>query len=101
MPKIAVEDRTKLSLELAKEIMKLTMIVGEAFPRAMRKQGIEISRINYQNMGNRVPIFHMHIFGRVRGSKTQKYGEALYLPKKETGFYDAFKPLTGKDTVLI
>jgi len=31
-PKVPVEDRTKLTAEQAKDLMKLTMVVGEHFP---------------------------------------------------------------------
>lgn len=97
MPKVQVEDRTKLSPKLAIELMKLTMVVGEAMKIALNNQGIDVERINYQDMGNWVPTLHIHVYGRAKSAKVQKYGEALYLPKRETGFYDMFKPLTEKD----
>lgn len=100
-PKIPVEDRTKLPGSLAKEFMMLTMVSGEAMQTAMQKRGIDIKRINYQDMGNWVPTFHMQLYGRAQSAKTQKFGEAVLLPQRSTGFYDSFKPLNGKDTAAI
>ena len=101
LPKVKVEDRTKLSPELAKELMKLTMVVGEALKIGLGKRGIEIGRVNYQDMGNWGPFLHIHIFGRAKSATVQKYGEAVYLPKRESGFYDAFKPLDENDIAEI
>ena len=106
-PKIPVPDRTTLSAELAKEYMKLSMIVGEAMKVGLGKRGIDIGIINYQDMGNwRVfhpegPTLHMHIFGRAKTATQQKYGEAVLLPQRETGFYDGFAPLDEKDIAEI
>ncbi len=101
MPKQKVEDRTKLTPELAKELMKLTMVTGEAMKIALNKQGIDVMRINYQENGNWVPILHIHLYGRATSAKIQKYGEAMHLPQRSTGFYDSFKPLTSQDIQLI
>ncbi|HSA83894.1 MAG TPA: HIT domain-containing protein [Patescibacteria group bacterium] len=101
MPKVKVEDRTKLSPELAKELMKFSMIVGEAMKVGMEKCGVELGRINYQDMGNWGPTLHLHIFGRAKTAIKQKFGEAVSLPKRDTGFYDTFKPLDEKDRSII
>src|SRR5664279_1356024 len=96
-PKHQVSDRTKLSRELAIEYMKLSMVVGEALKTAMQRRGVEIGLVNYQDMGNwRIShpeglALHMQIFGRAKSAIKQKYGEAVSLPKIETGFYDDFK----------
>lgn len=97
LPKVTVEDRTKLSVELATELMIFTMIIGEALVKGMSKRGVEIGRVNYQDMGNWGPTLHIHIFGRAVTAVKQRYGEAVYLPKKETGFYEGFKPLNSDD----
>jgi len=65
----------------------------------MKRQGIEIGRINYQDMGNWNHTLHIHIFGRATTATKQKYGEAVYLPQRSSGFYDTFKPLTEKDVI--
>ena len=101
IPKVKVEDRTKLSPEIAKELMKFSMIAGEAMKIGMNRRGIEIGRINYQDMGNWGPTLHMHLFGRAKTATKQKYGEAVYLPQKDTGFYDTFKPLSDEDIHVI
>ena len=52
LPKVRVRDRTCLLPELAKELTKLTMIVGEAMAVALNRRGIDVGRINYQDNGN-------------------------------------------------
>lgn len=43
----------------------------------------------------------MHIFGRAKAATQQKYGEAVQLPRKDTGFYEGFKPLDEEDMISI
>jgi hypothetical protein len=40
---------------------------------------------------------HIHIFGRSKDAKKQVFPEAVYLPARESGFYDGFEPLNDKD----
>jgi diadenosine tetraphosphate (Ap4A) HIT family hydrolase len=102
-PKIPVRDRTQLSPTLAIEYMKLSMVVGEALKSAMTRRGVNIGIVNYQDMGNwgvfkpEGSTLHMHIFGRATTATIQKYGEAVRLPHRETGFYDSFMPLNEED----
>ena len=107
VPKVRVRDRTELSLELATELMKLTMIVGEAMALGLNKRGIDVGRINYQDNGNwRVldpdgPYLHIHLYGRAVSASTQKYGDAIHLPHRESGFYDNLTPLESEDVDAI
>lgn len=101
--KLDVSDRTKLTSDQAIEYIKLSMIAGESLTNVMTKQGIEIGIVNYQEMGN-WSVFkpegvrmHMHIFGRAKTATKQKYGEAVLLPQRETGFYDGFEGLNEND----
>ncbi len=101
--KMKVSDRTELSPESAIEYMKLSMVAGEALTIVMKRQGVDIGIVNYQEMGN-WSVFkpdgttmHMHIFGRAKTATIQKYGEAVLLPQREMGFYDNFKPLNEQD----
>lgn len=102
-PKTPVRDRTKLSPSLAVEYMKLSMVVGEALKSAMARRGVDIGIVNYQDMGNwgvfkpEGPTLHMQIYGRATTATIQKYGDAVQLPHRETGFYDSFKPLDEDD----
>ncbi len=102
-PKVAVRDRTQLSPKLAVEYMKLSMVVGEALKSAMARRGVGIGIVNYQDMGNwgvfkpEGPTLHMQIYGRATTATTQKYGDAVQLPHRETGFYDSFEPLSEDD----
>lgn len=102
-PKVPVRDRTQLSPELAIEYMKLSMIVGEALKSAMSRRGIDIGIVNYHDMGNwgvfkpEGPTLHLQIYGRATTATIQKYGDAVQLPHRETGFYDNFKPLNEED----
>jgi diadenosine tetraphosphate (Ap4A) HIT family hydrolase len=94
VPKVRVSERTKLSPELAKELMVLSMVTGEAMTIALNRRGIDVERINYQENGNwgvfrpEGPYLHLHLYGRARSATTQTFGEALFLPRRETGFYD-------------
>jgi diadenosine tetraphosphate (Ap4A) HIT family hydrolase len=102
-PKIRIVDRQALSPRLAIEYMRLSMVVGQALTNVMNKHGVDIGRINYQDNGNwsvfkpEGPYFHLHIFGRAKSAKINKYGDAIYAGHRETGFYDNFKPLTKED----
>lgn len=97
------ESRTELSPKLAIEIMRLTMLFGEAMKTGMKKRGINIERINYQENGNwaylngKKPVFHIHLYGRTKNSITQTWGEALVFPNKSTGFYNSFNRLNEED----
>lgn len=103
MSKIKVSDRTKLTPEQAVEYMKVSMVAGEALTNVLTKQEIEIGIVNYQEMGNwsvfkpEGPTLHMHIFGRAKTAAKQKYGEAVLLPRRDTGFYEGFEPLNEND----
>lgn len=103
IPKVRISDRQDLSPEKAIELMRLTMVVGEAMKYAMKKRGVDIGRINYQENGNwgvfkpEGPHLHIHIYGRAKDAKSQKYGEAIHLPQRETGFYKKFRSLDEKD----
>lgn len=102
-PKVSVRDRTLLSPSLAIEYMKLTMVAGEALVSAMARRGVDIGIVNYQDMGNwkvftpEGPSCHTHIYGRAKTATIQKYGEAVQLPRKDTGFYDTFLPFDTDD----
>ena len=75
-PKVRVSDRTKLSPVLAQELMKLSMVTGEALAKVMNEHGVDIGRINYQENGNwgvfdpKGPVLHEHIYGRAKSAKT-------------------------------
>lgn len=101
--KLKVKDCTELSYEQTVEYALLSQVVGKAMELAMTKRGIEIGNMNWQEMGN-WSVFkpegitlHIHLFGRAKNAKVQKYGEAVKLPFRETGFYDVFKPLNEED----
>lgn len=107
MSTIRVKDRTELTNEQTIEYALLSEVVGKALELAMTKCGTEIGNINWQEMGN-WSVFkpegitlHMHIFGRAKNAKIQKYGEAVQLPFRETGFYDNFQPLSDDEIEAI
>ena len=105
--KAGVEDRTKLKPAEAVELMRLTMLIGEAFQIAMNNIGIPVVKINYQDLGNWAyktntkPHLHIHLFGRAENAKVQVFPEAVYLPARETGFYDGFEHLKEEDILEI
>jgi len=98
-----ISDRTQLDPKKAMELMRLTMMFGEALEKAMNKRGVRVIKINYEELGNwahkrgEKNFLHIHIFGRVEGAQNQPYPEAVYLPDRSTGFYDRFKPLNEGD----
>ena len=103
----SIPDRTYLIPIAAIELMRLTMIVGEAMEKGMNNRGIKVVKINYQDMGNwafktgEKPFLHVHIFGRARDAKYQIFPESVYLPARESGFYDTFEPLNSEDITEI
>lgn len=102
-PKVKLVDRTQLSPGLAIELIRLTMVVGEAMTKVLNNRGVDIGRINYQDNGNwgvlkpEGPHLHVHLYGRAKSAKIQKWGDACYFPQRETRFYDSFEPLNGGD----
>lgn len=105
-PKVPVRDRTQLSMAQACELMKLTMIVGEAMETVLKRRGVDVVRINYQDNGNwgfhspLGPRLHIHLYGRAFSSRIQEHGEALYLPRQES-FYDGLCALNQEDAVAL
>ncbi len=91
-PKKPLEDRTMLSPQLAIELMRFTIIVGKAMKRAMKRIGVDIGRINYQENGNWKPHLHIHVYCRAKNAKMQQYGKPI-IP----GHKDAYKPLNEVD----
>ena len=104
-----VLDRQALSREQAIELMELSRVVGAAMFKIMNDQGVDVGRINYQDNGNwsvlkpEGPYLHLHIYGRAKSAKIQKYGQALYFPHRDDDpdFYKDNKPLTEEDVEAI
>ena len=103
VPRFQSVERTDLEPETATELMLLTMIVGDAMKRGLNRRGIDIGRINYQDNGNwgvfrpQGPHLHVHLYGRAKSALLQRYGDALFLPHRETGFYENTMPLDHDD----
>lgn len=95
-PKIDVEDRTKLSPRQAIELMRLSMITGEALVKMMALIGVEIGRINYQDNGNWKPSLHIHLYGRAKKAVMQKFGDPIV-----PGHKNEYKPLTDNDIEIL
>ena len=97
------KSRTEMPVEMAVEMLMLTMIVGEAMSAVLIRNGIDIGCINYQENGNWAylhgarPRMHVHIYGRAKSAKSQKFGQALFFPDPGSNFYDDFKPLNEDD----
>jgi len=95
-PKKDYSDRTELSPQEAIELMRLTIICGKAMKIAMRKQGVNIGRINYQENGNWKPHLHIHLYCRAIDAKIQKYGDPL-----TPGHKEGFMSLNKEDIKLV
>jgi diadenosine tetraphosphate (Ap4A) HIT family hydrolase len=106
-PRRHVKDRTQLSPSMAVELMKLTMVAGEAMNVVLNQAGIDIVRINYQDNGNwgfhyeSGPSLHIHLYGRAKSSRLQKHGEALVLPHMDDEYYRGLRPLTEEDVTAL
>ena len=99
-PKVAVEDRTKLEREQAIELMKLTMVAGEAMKIVLTRKGIAIGRINYQDNGNWRHELHVHLYGRARNAAIQPWGTFLQIPPTREAFnakMGNLEPLSADD----
>ena len=89
--------------EIAIELSILSRLTGSALKKALIKDNIEVGIVNYQINGNwsvntdKKDPLHLHVYGRAKNSKNQKYGEALYLPKPTTGFYNNYTGLSDSD----
>lgn len=94
---------TDLPLPLAFELIDLAKQVGKVMINILQKNGVDIEMINYQINGNwsvkqiNPDPLHLHLYGRAKSSIYQKYGDALYLPQIQSGFYNSFKGLLIKD----
>lgn len=97
------ESRAALTPSQAIEVMRLTMLIGEAMIVGMKRRKIEIARINYQENGNWAylegtkPVFHIHLYGRTKNSKSQTWGQALVFPSPSSDFYEKFESLNEED----
>lgn len=91
-PKVVCEDRSHLSPSQAIEMMRLTIVAGQALKTVLAKQGIELGRINYQDNGNWKPFLHIHIYGRAKNAQYQKFGDPIVPGHKE-----GFQALSGED----
>lgn len=102
-PKEAVEDRTKLSSQKAIELMKLTMVAGEAMRAVLLKSGVDIRRINYQENGNWKNELHVHLYGRAKSATFQKYGAPLKFPatQKEFDAAPTLEPIKADEITAI
>ncbi len=104
---VSIPDRTQLTPTIAIELMRLTMLIGEAMEKGLNNRGIKIVKINYQDMGNWAfktgdkPFLHVHVFGRTKNAKHQVFSESVYLPDRSSGFYDKFEPLNNDDILEI
>ena len=99
-PKVAVEDRTKLTREQAIELVKLTMVAGEAMKSVLTRRGIPIGRINYQDNGNWRHELHVHLYGRSRDATIQPWGTFLQIPPTRDAFnakMGSLEPLNADD----
>lgn len=102
-----IAERRDFTPQEAVEWVWLSSIAGEALEKGMKARGVNVVKINFEELGNwpfrtgDKVLFHEHIFGRVPGSKHQIFPEALQLPARETGFYDKFEKLNDADMQAI
>jgi len=95
-PKKVVKDRSQFTPEQAIELMRFTIVSGQAMINGMKKQGVDIGRINYQDNGNWTPNFHIHLYCRAIDAKIQKFGDPIIPGHKES-----FKSLNQEDINIV
>lgn len=110
-PKQHYSEHFDLPLSIAADFMHLSMLVGEAATIVLRKRGLDVARINYQENGNWAykpewkskPNVHLHMFIRTtrerhpdNDSRFQAFPEALTFPPMGD-YYAKFEPLTEED----
>jgi len=104
-PKDRLLDRQQLSPKHAIELMRLTIVVGQAMIKVMNEHGVDIGRINYQDNGNWTVFkpegsyLHIHLYGRAKSANIHKYGQACFFPHREEQpeYYENFKSLNEDD----
>jgi diadenosine tetraphosphate (Ap4A) HIT family hydrolase len=95
-PKVKIIDRQQLTPDQAKELMRLTILVGEAMKRYYKSIGLELHRVNYQDNGNWREECHYHLYGRAKNAKYQKAGDPI-IP----GHKDEYQLLNNVDVAGI
>lgn len=115
-PKQQFAHRQEMPLDLAADLMHLTMVVGEAATKVMRASGVDVVRINYQDNGNwaykpeinKTNQLHVHLYLRSPQEKHpdddprfQPFPDALVFPPPTTNYYDKFVSLTDQDCANI
>lgn len=108
-PKVRIKDIQQLDAVKAVELMRLLIVVGEAMSTVLKRNGVDIGRINYQDNGNwgvfspEGPYHHFHLYGRAKSAVHQKYGQACYFPHKDEQpeFYEMLETLSPKDIAEI
>jgi len=88
-PREPVVHRWNSDVERATALVRLSMLAGEAMLAALNERDVPVERINFQDNGNWAigtsggPKFHLHLYGRARGSQHQVHGEALSFPFRD------------------
>ncbi|MGE5525285.1 MAG: hypothetical protein ACM3SS_16345 [Rhodospirillaceae bacterium] len=103
-PKLPVEDRTHLTRDQAVELIKLTMVAGEAMKTVLPRRGIDVGRINYQDNGNWRHDLHVHLYGRARSATLQPWGHFLAIPPTRQAFMEQMgnlEPLNADDIAAL
>jgi len=108
-PKFKVSNRQQLTPRQAIELMKLSIVAGEAMTKVLISRSVDIGRINYQDNGNWSvfnadgPQLHLHLYGRAKSAKIQKYGQACHFPHREEDpdFYGSNQSLQPEDVRLM
>ena len=113
-PKERYGDRTEMPTELYLSMMQLVRVTGEAITAVMRRKGVDVVRINYQDNGNwsyfpsmkRDPHIHVHLYVRSSDEKHPQgderfkaFPEALVFPfvGDNLEYYESFQPYSEED----
>lgn len=100
-PKRRVKEIYELDKDELLDCFLTVSILSAAMKDVLAKNDIIIENFNIQDNGNwsflknEELALHIHIYGRTKANKYQKFGEALYLPYAEDNpkFYDRNLPI--------
>lgn len=102
-PKRDVSYRSELSVREAQKLAVLLQALEAAYIVALRKRGLKIIWLNFQDNGNwsflrkQQRHFHIHVYGRSEIETRQTPGQALFFPDPKSSVYDTNRPLNEKD----
>ena len=113
-PKEKFTDRTQMPTDHYLDLMQLVQVTGKAITTVMRRKGVDVVKINYQDNGNwpyfpsisKKPQIHVHLYVRTSQEKHpdgdqrfRAFPNALVFPfiDDHPDYYQSFQPYSEED----